>query len=81
MDSKSLALYPNPVASGFYLKSSLDFDARLDLNIYDQYGKIVYTRLNHPIKEHIDTGSMKPGIYYVQIRGEGIFEYIKLVKI
>lgn len=81
LDSGSMELYPNPAISGFYLKSNLDSSARLDLSIYDQYGKLVYTRLNHPNKEGIDTGFMEPGIYYVQIRGEGIFECIKLVKI
>lgn len=65
--SHSIHIFPNPVSDNFYINTQ-GFD-KVELFIYNQTGKLVYTKQITSITEKIkiDCGFLSPGIYFIQL--------------
>jgi len=76
-------LYPNPTA-GFATLKSLNNHPQVQLIIFDLYGRTI---LSETIKENglkqghsVDLSSFAPGIYSINLKGQGIAVSNKLIK-
>lgn len=58
-----VSIYPNPAHDYFSVSGVIE----VEVNIYDQSGKLVKTADNH----HISVSDLTPGQYLIQIRGSG----------
>lgn len=70
-DALQLSLYPNP-ADGYVLlrcDGAKDEGTSYELSIYTQLGQRVYSAMIHSdVTERINTSSLPPGVYRVQVR-------------
>ena len=78
----SINCFPNPASSFVNLEFSIENDSKLDISLVDNLGKFVYnnsafynsgtSRINLPLD------NVSKGIYYIEVRGVGFVERIKL---
>ena len=82
----SFISYPNPFSESMFIELELKFPKFIQINLIDQYGRIVSCLQNGMIrpgknKLHFETGELSPGIYYLHvITGEQMI-YRKIVKL
>jgi hypothetical protein len=70
--SNELSIYPNPVSGGI-LNVEIDFDAAESLMIYDAHGRLIESKIVQSAKKvNVDTHRFSKGIYFLEIRGNGI---------
>jgi hypothetical protein len=77
-------LYPNPVQSVLYFKTTTDLSTARELTLYDSYGRVISNNLrvngSNPIQ--IDVNKLPYGIYFLRITDKqsnqsGIYKIIK----
>ena len=72
-------LYPNPVNDALTIKNHFSQD-EFDVELFDQYGTLLYKRINL-IGEHIiPTGDLSSGVYFVHITDGHQLGVSKIVK-
>jgi hypothetical protein len=74
VDDALLLAYPNPVSDILNLQINKDtrsFDKEYVVNIYDNYGKIIYTTNTKDVEIQINVSSYISGNYFVTVSNEG----------
>ncbi|XMO85395.1 T9SS type A sorting domain-containing protein [Algibacter sp. AS12] len=76
MDVESnFALYPNPTSLG-YINISSRNNAKIDVSVYDIFGKEV---IKATVAERLDVSALKSGMYIVKVSQDGAKKTSKLV--
>jgi ASPIC and UnbV/FG-GAP-like repeat/Secretion system C-terminal sorting domain len=76
-----LVIYPNPGSSTIDILNKQDGLYNADILIRSADGKESIRILDHPLDQTIDIESLKPGIYFLEVRVDQIRRLIKFVKI
>jgi Zn-dependent metalloprotease len=74
VDDALLLAYPNPVSNILNLKINKDtrsFDKEYVVNIYDKYGKTMYTTNTKDVEIQINVSSYISGNYFVTVSNDG----------
>ena len=78
----SMNYFPNPASSLVNLEFSLENDSKLDICLVDNLGKLVfsnYSLFNSGVNRiTLPLDNVSKGIYYIELRGEGFVERLKL---
>lgn len=79
MELKS-KLYPNPNKGIFELVFGSDLGKNVNIEVYDIYGKIVYTNSADTASFIVDIPNLSTGMYIVKLSSENHIETIKFIK-
>ncbi len=81
-----LSVFPNPSSSVVRINFLLDYNTKLDLDIYDLRGRKVFSLISDELYEsgehaiEFNASSFEPGIYFAKMRsGKEEFESLKIV--
>jgi hypothetical protein len=76
-----ISIFPNPVSSGFILKSAATIGSPMQLEITDMMGRLVYQRdFVHKGANGFEIAELTKGFYNVKLTNEGKVSHLKLVK-
>lgn len=76
-----ISIFPNPVSSGFILKSAATIGSPMQLEITDMMGRMVYQRdFIHKGANGFEITELTKGLYNVKLTNEGKVSHLKLVK-
>ncbi|WP_299440128.1 T9SS type A sorting domain-containing protein [uncultured Aquimarina sp.] len=73
----TLNLYPNP-ANDYFIVRGLDVTIA-DISIVDTNGKLIQQIMDHNLEDIINVSQLPTGVYFVQVRTEGIQKNYKLI--
>jgi len=81
VDFISFELYPNPSTDFVNIKLSNDLNEELNLEIYDQTGRLLNTNEKISATTIIDVSTYKEGVYFFQLRmGASLYTKCMLIK-
>lgn len=73
-NSMGIEVFPNPTSGKFNLDITSGFVTKININIYNVLGNIVYTennvQLNGNLHKTIDISTLPKGIYHLKVEGE-----------
>jgi hypothetical protein len=76
-----ISIFPNPVSSGFILKSTATIGSPMQIEITDMMGRVVYHRdFIHKGANGFEIAELGKGLYNVKLTNEGKISHLKLVK-
>lgn len=77
-----LSLFPNPVGSQIFLKSSSLIGQNVEISILDSFGKEIYTKKSTHVSPILilDTEPLAPGTYVLRIKTEGLMSKVNELK-
>lgn len=74
------SVYPNPNNGRFFIENKIGIRSDLEIKIYNPIGEILFTTKFNTTKTEIDLTNFSNGIYFVEVRGEGVVWRGKIVK-
>lgn len=64
LDDITLNIFPNPASDVFYIESDVQIN---EVRMFDVLGQVVYSHVANDTRHEISVGSMKNGVYFVQL--------------
>ena len=81
VNKTDISIFPNPVSSGFILKSAATAGSPMQLELTDMMGRVVYQRdFVHKGANGFEIAELPRGLYNVKLTHEGKVSHLKLVK-
>ncbi len=67
LDDITLNIFPNPTSDVFYIESDVQIS---EIRMFDVLGQVVYSHMANDTRHEISVGSIKTGVYFVQLTTE-----------
>lgn len=71
-------IIPNPIVDCFQIQTNEVIDK---IEIYNELGQIVYSKVNLGIRESIQISSLESGVYFIKILSKNSNQTIKIIKL
>lgn len=79
-DENLVRLYPNPNKGLFTISISKKEVKNLKIELFDLFGKSVYSTISNSVKTEIDISNLSAGVYLVKLSSNELNEILKLIK-